>query len=236
MIDHQEESRLALLGCHSFIDPEKPFTLLFDIGGGSTEILWIANDGVTGTSRGQSFVSLPYGVVGVAETHTPTMAGNYRRVVSMVQQALDPFASRHDIDHYIAHNQVQLLGTSGTATTAAVLFLGLNRYERKKNAGITLSFDDLYRSIQHLHMILSSDHAHHYHLGSSRADLMMAGLAILEGICDTFQVGFLTATDRGVREGIIADLQRRRSSDAAPRYKGGTVGNDDAPIPRVVGF
>lgn len=209
IINYEQEIHLALLGCSAFIDRQKNYTLLFDIGGGSTEILWAVNDLGGGVPRGIDWISLPYGVVNVAEFHDTNKAHNYQYVVSLIQEELDDFCTRNGIDDHIAAGKVQLLGTSGTATTTAALYLGLSRYERHKIEGVILPFNDLRRTIQHLQMMSSSDRLYQLSLGAGRTDLMMGGLAILEGICDTFSTGYLSVADRGVREGIITDLWRK---------------------------
>lgn len=208
IIPAHEEARLALAGSASLLHPVVPRALVFDIGGGSTELVWVDNDACG--HRIDGVESLPLGVVTLAEQHGAalhTRAG-YDRVVAEIGRRLDPFEARHAIADHLAAGTVQMLGTSGTVTTLGALHLDLDRYDRSRIDGLELGFDDIASITDRLLTMTVHQRAAHPCIGRDRADLVVAGCAILEAICRQWPLGRLRVADRGVREGILIGLMR----------------------------
>jgi exopolyphosphatase/guanosine-5'-triphosphate,3'-diphosphate pyrophosphatase len=208
-----EEARLAVNGCASLLDPTLPYAIVFDIGGGSTELVWLrlpADPAREPEILG--VVSLPFGVVTFTERYGgDAIAGeDYEAMVGEAQAAMAEFARRHDIAAVVAGGGVQMLGSSGTVTTLAGLHLGLSRYNRNVVDGSTLLFEDIRAVSRRLAAVDFAERAAHPCIGSERADLVVAGCAILEAICRLWPVGRLRVADRGVREGILFDLLAQR--------------------------
>jgi exopolyphosphatase/guanosine-5'-triphosphate,3'-diphosphate pyrophosphatase len=213
IIPTEEEARLALAGCAPLLDPHRPHAVVFDIGGGSTELLWV---GVTGCDGGveteiRDVISLPFGVVSLTERFQPAIdegAGPavFARMVETVRDAFADFDRGWGISQQVAAGGVQMLGSSGTVTTLAGMRLGLQRYERQRVDGTVLDFADIRRITRSLVGMNAAERAREPCIGAVRADLMIAGCAILEAICRTWKVGRLRVADRGVREGILAGL------------------------------
>jgi exopolyphosphatase/guanosine-5'-triphosphate,3'-diphosphate pyrophosphatase len=209
IISAREEAELALTGCAPLLDPARPHAVMFDIGGGSTEVMWVK----LGPARAFElidWISLPYGVVGLAERHGPEEALTewYADTAAEVAGLLAPFEARHGIRGRIAEGQVQMLGSSGTVTTLAGVHLGLPRYDRAQVDGTYLGFGDIERTSARLAAHTGPERAGLACIGSERADLVVAGCAILAAICRTWPVGSLRVADRGVREGILSGLMR----------------------------
>ena len=211
IISSAEEARLVVGGCAPLLDPRVPYAIVFDIGGGSTEIAWLYLSG--GRERRRQIlgsVSLPFGVV----TLTDRFGGEevsppiYRAMIAEVAAALVPFEGRHRIMRHIASNRVQMLGSSGTVTTLAGVHLALPRYIRALVDGSTLTFDQIAAVSAHLAGLDLAGRAASPCVGRERADLVLSGCAILDAICATWPVGRLRVADRGVREGILFDLMR----------------------------
>jgi exopolyphosphatase/guanosine-5'-triphosphate,3'-diphosphate pyrophosphatase len=142
-------------------------------------------------------------------------AETYRRMVEDVSAQMADFAARNGIGARVAVEAVQMLGTSGTVTTLAGIHLGLARYDRSMVDGTYLDFPTI-RSISRGLADMTYDERCRYScIGADRADLVVAGCAILEAICELWPVGRLRVADRGVREGILDGLlnstNRRRS-------------------------
>jgi exopolyphosphatase/guanosine-5'-triphosphate,3'-diphosphate pyrophosphatase len=133
----------------------------------------------------------------------------YEAMVAEVVAALGAFERRHDIGTWVARGGVQMLGTSGTVTTLAGIHLGLARYDRSVVDGSYLSFESVAAVTRHLAELDCRGRAAHPCIGRERADLVLAGCAILEAICRQWPVGRLRVADRGVREGILCGLMRR---------------------------
>jgi exopolyphosphatase/guanosine-5'-triphosphate,3'-diphosphate pyrophosphatase len=209
IISAAEEARLALDGCAPLLEPGCEFAIVFDIGGGSTELMWLSRD-EDGEPRIEESVSLPYGVVTLAESYggesLPLSA--YREIVAKVTKHAAAFEGHHGIRDRIGAGKVRMLGTSGTVTTLAAVHLDLPRYNRAAVDGAYLTFDDVSRLSRSLVGMSAAERAAHPCIGPTRADLVVAGCAILEGICATWPVGRLRVADRGVREGILLDLIR----------------------------
>jgi exopolyphosphatase/guanosine-5'-triphosphate,3'-diphosphate pyrophosphatase len=209
IISTDDEARLALAGCAPLLDRRHPYALVFDIGGGSTELIKVklCEDG---TEEVQAVASLPLGVVTIAEhrgssIHHPE---GYRAAVDAMTDLLRPFHLQGDFDRLVAAGQMQMLGTSGTVTTLAGVHLDLARYDRTLVDGFVMDFaavEDVSRSLVGATL---AERAAHPCIGEDRADLVVAGCAILEAICLLWPVGWLRVADRGVREGVLLSMMR----------------------------
>lgn len=207
IIDTREEAELAFASCAPLLDPRQPRAVLFDIGGGSTEIAWLVHDGRAGW-RMVDTISLECGVVGFAERFggDSVPQADYLRMVAEVADRLAAFEQRHRIAQHIAAGEVQMLGTSGTVTTLSGIKLDLPRYDRRVVDGSWLDFTDVVGLSHALAALDFAGRAAKPCIGAERADLVVAGCAILEAICRTWPVGRLRVADRGLREGIILGL------------------------------
>jgi exopolyphosphatase/guanosine-5'-triphosphate,3'-diphosphate pyrophosphatase len=211
IIQTGEEARLALAGCAPLLDPHEPHAVVFDIGGGSTEILWV---GVNPAGGGKSLtevrgiISIPFGVVALTERFHggETSPAVFEEMVELVRSQFLDFDARWGISRQIALGGVQMLGSSGTVTTLAGIQLGLSRYDRSRVDGITLGFSDIAAVTADLVDMDGVERAAQPCIGLGRADLMLAGCAILKAICTIWPAGRLRVADRGVREGILAGL------------------------------
>lgn len=206
-ISADEEARLALAGCASLLTRDQPYALVFDIGGGSTELLWVK---LTNSPYPciEGFATLPLGVVTVAEAcgGGDLCTRTYRAVMDHVTSNLLPFEERHQIRAAIARGEAQMLGTSGTCTTLGGLHLGLGRYDRAAVDGICIGFGDITRITHSLTGMTHRQRAESPCIGPQRADLVLAGCAILEAMCALWPMGRLTVADRGLREGMLLGL------------------------------
>lgn len=220
IITSQEEARLALSGCSGILNPELPYALAFDIGGGSTEIMWlkIFPQEKSLWKKGSDLpdyevidcFSLPYGVVTLSEIYGSKFndPSVYEVVRQEIGQKVSEFSVKNGISDFIADSQVQMIGTSGTVTTLAAIDQNLARYERRIIDGAFLTTEAIHRISSHVLRMPHSERVQHPCIGMGRADLVLTGAAILEGICDMWPLSFLRVADRGVREGILIDLVR----------------------------
>jgi exopolyphosphatase/guanosine-5'-triphosphate,3'-diphosphate pyrophosphatase len=207
IISTHEEARLALAGCAPLLDPAVRGALVFDIGGGSTELMWLEL-GAGGRTRMIDQISVPQGVVGLTESYggDRVSAATYVRMVDEISAALAAFEERNGIRRAVERGEVQMLGTSGTVTTLAGIHLGLQRYERSVVDGSYLQIDHARAVSRRLLELDFAGRAAYPCIGRERADLVVAGCAVLEAICDTWPVTRLRIADRGLREGILVDL------------------------------
>jgi exopolyphosphatase/guanosine-5'-triphosphate,3'-diphosphate pyrophosphatase len=215
IISSAEEARLALDGCAPLLTSDPPYALVFDIGGGSTELNWLEID-ANKQVRVLGSVSLPCGVVTLSERHGSGRIGasGYECMVGEVGGLLEPFEAQHRIAAQVAQGMVQMLGTSGTVTTLAGVHLGLERYQRAVIDGYTLDFGAIAAVSRRLAEMDCADRAALPCIGPERADLVVAGCAILEAICRLWPVGRVRVADRGLREGILFRLMGRHSLDS----------------------
>lgn len=213
IIPPREEARLALAGCLPLIDPRLPWTLLIDIGGGSTEVSWIGVE--DGRPWLVDFISLPYGVVTLSEQIAEDYVcgrlplARYEAIAAQVTERLADFDARHGIMAAIGRRQVQMIGTSGTVTTVAAINLGLRRYNRNLVDGTPITRGAINMVCRSLLADDLKGLAANGCIGPERADLVLAGCAILEGISKRWPVDPITVADRGLREGVLLDLIRR---------------------------
>ena len=218
VIGPEEEARLALVGCAPLLDRAIPHAILFDIGGGSTEVVWLGLENGAWTMIDS--LSLGCGVVSFAERFggDRISAADYENMVARVTELLAPFDARHGIAARVASGSVQMLGTSGTVTTLAGVHMQLPRYQRSLVDGAWLRFDEMMAASRELAQMDWAGRAAQPCIGPARADLVVAGCAILEAICRLWPVGTLRVADRGLREGIILGLM-----SAALAASGGTA-------------
>ena len=206
IITSDEEATLALKGCAALLDPEIPYILMFDIGGGSTEVLLVHNDGQRMAVEG--CISLPMGVVTVAEDcgGGDLCEKTFDEVAARAARLLKPFEDARRIGEKIAAGKTQMIGTSGTVTTLGGLHLNLPRYDRNAVDGMSVDFESLLGNSRRLCKMSLQQRAAEPCIGWQRADLVLAGCAILEAICRTWPVGRLRIADRGLREGLLMEM------------------------------
>lgn len=214
IIPNEEEARLSLTGCASLLNPKIPYAVMFDIGGGSTECIWLELDPTKKARPGYPIpfqvidtVSLPFGVITlserVAELKTPQM---FEAVRESIAQVLEPFIGVHHIHELCARGDVQLIGSSGTITTLAAMRMGIDRYERRFVDGIDLEISEFQEVVQELLALNEQERATHPCIGFGRENLVVVGAAVLQGICDAVNLPHVRVADRGVREGVLVEM------------------------------
>ena len=212
IITAQEEARLAVLGCHILLEPGHGPAMIFDIGGGSTELVLIESTDTV--PRIIDWQSVPWGVVSLTETcgdegqDAPARAARYARMRKLVGDSFANFAQRVSCKHGGAEpiGMMRLLGTSGTVTTLASLHLDLPQYDRSAVDGLIVPAQAM-RDISTRLSSMSLDERRALPcIGRERADLVIAGCAILEAILDLWPAQRLGVADRGIREGILRSL------------------------------
>lgn len=222
IIDRETEARLAVSGCGSLVERDTEGVVLFDIGGGSSEIALIDVSGRRTPRLANhivSWTSLPVGVVSLAERFggRHVTRGVFDAMVTEVGLLLEAFEGRDRLGHLARGERFHLLGTSGTVTTLAGLHLGLARYDRRRVDGLWMDDLDVERMIDRLLGWEFEERVANACIGADRADLVLAGCAILEAIRRVWPSGRLRVADRGLREGILSELM---SEDGAWRRNG----------------
>ena len=209
VIDRETEATLAATGCTPLIDPQAEGVVLFDIGGGSSELVRLDRSRKTagGPPLPQiaGWISLPHGVVTLAERHGgyAVTRATYETMVDEVAEAVAPFARAHG-----GVNGIHMLGTSGTVTTIAGVHLNLKRYDRNRVDGCWMSERQISVVIDRLLGMSYEDRVASPCVGAERADLVLAGCAILEAIRRAFPCPRLRVADRGLREGMLVQMMR----------------------------
>jgi exopolyphosphatase / guanosine-5'-triphosphate,3'-diphosphate pyrophosphatase len=220
VVSREAEARLAVSGCASLIDASCDMALVFDIGGGSSELIWLDLEGYKRRFRTQyidrldmqnciaAWTSLPAGVVTLAERYGGRYVDDatFHAMVADILAMLRPFEAQHRLRERMTRKSTHLLGTSGTVTTVAGVYLGLPRYDRRQVDGCWL---EVQQARDVTARLLASTHAERVAepcIGPERADLVLAGCAILEALLQTWPCARLRVADRGLREGILATL------------------------------
>lgn len=208
IISPQEEARLAVLGCHALLEEGDAPALIFDIGGGSTELVLV--DTTSGEPRTMDWRSIPWGVVSLSEnvphdSNDPdARAAAYARMRAQVRDSLSDFSGA--LSGASGDADPRLLGTSGTVTTLASVFLGLGHYERRLVDGLRVDVSAMRDICAMLSGQSVRERALQPCIGPERADLVVAGCAILETIFDVWPAARVGVADRGIREGILRQL------------------------------
>jgi len=214
IVDRQTEASLAVTGCADLIEENSSGALMFDIGGGSSELAWLDFRGGRPRRTGRmaasirSWQSLPVGVVSIAEKFggVEVTPDSFEAMVAFVAGHLRQFRGREKLRQMIAEHPVHLIGTSGTVTTLAGLHLGLERYERQKVDGLWMKREEIDATMSALLGMTFERRVAHPCIGKDRADLVLPGCAIFEAIRREWPTERVRVADRGLREGILISL------------------------------
>jgi exopolyphosphatase / guanosine-5'-triphosphate,3'-diphosphate pyrophosphatase len=185
--------------------------VLFDIGGGSSELVRLNRSHKTSLGpplpQIRGWISLPHGVVTLAERHggLNVSRDTYEAMVVEVAALIAPFAREHGGG---ALTGVHMLGTSGTVTTIAGVHLDLKRYDRNRVDGCWMNAEEINAVLDKLLSMTYEDRVASPCIGAERADLVLAGCAILEAIRRAFPCPRLRVADRGLREGMLVQMMR----------------------------
>src|ERR1700687_3730605 len=208
VIDRETEATLAVIGCSPLLDPRGRGAILFDIGGGSTELVRIERDPDVPNAAPviNAWMSIPLGVVTLAEHFggrdvTPQ---SYALMVREVAQYVAPFATENGDDLGDMH----LLGTSGTVTTLAGVDLNLVRYDRRRIDGVWGGDANITATTARVLGMIYQERANNNGISVERADLVLAACAILDAIRNAFPLPRLRVADRGLREGMLVEMMR----------------------------
>ncbi|PKP93278.1 MAG: exopolyphosphatase [Alphaproteobacteria bacterium HGW-Alphaproteobacteria-14] len=212
IISAEEEARLAVLGCHILLESGDGPAVIFDIGGGSTELVLVEPGGTEASRvpRILDWQSVPWGVVSLTDTvgrgedSEPARLARYAAMRRMVSDSFAPFAVR--VAQAARHDDIRLLGTSGTVTTLASLYLELPSYDRKAVDGLIVPAPAMRDISARLSAMTPYERSNLPCIGQDRADLVVAGCAILEAILDLWPARRLGVADRGIREGILRSI------------------------------
>ena len=232
IISAEEEARLAVLGCHILLEAGTGPAVIFDIGGGSTELV-LVEAGTAEASRVPRILdwqSVPWGVVSLTDTvgrgedSEAARIARFARMRQLVSDSFAPFAAR--VANAARHDDIRLLGTSGTVTTLASLYLELPSYDRKAVDGLIVPAPEMRGISARLSVMTPFERATLPCIGQDRADLVVAGCAILEAILDLWPARRLGVADRGIREGILrslmaAERQSEQSLKALQKQRSG---------------
>ena len=240
ILSRESEARLAVSGCAALLDGRSDLALVFDIGGGSSELVWLdlsrrssdrsrsMQDRIDAQNCIVAWTSLPVGVVTLAEKFggRHVSRDDFDAMVDHVHMHLEPFEATHRFRDRMRTERSHLLGTSGTVTTVAGIHLGLKRYDRARVDGCWMRTGDARAVTQSLIDRSYEQRVAEPCIGRERADLVLAGCAILEAITETWPCETLRVADRGLREGILASLmaedgvyrhQRRHNDESGRR-------------------
>ena len=216
VVNRETEARLAAMGSASLVDSAAEGVVLFDIGGGSSELVWLARTAEDGAHRAEAalcnrirfWVSLKLGVVTLAEQFGGIEVSDttFEAMINRALREIEDFAAMAGGERRCG--LFHLLGTSGTVTTVAGVYLGLSRYDRRRVDGLWMSSGQVDHAVQRLRNMTYGERVANGCIGQGRADLVLAGCAILEAIRRAFPADRIRIADRGLRDGILIQLMR----------------------------
>jgi exopolyphosphatase/guanosine-5'-triphosphate,3'-diphosphate pyrophosphatase len=228
IISPEEEARLSVAGCASLLDggqldPRPRAALVMDVGGGSTELSWVdlapPQDVSSGrprhdVPRPRYWISLPVGVVTLAERFPEPESGGtaawFEAMVADVDDRLKDFTGAEALRDVFASGEAYIVGTSGAITSLAGMHLGLDRYDRSKVDGLWMEHAHCREIIERLLALGRTGREQEPCIGHDRADLVLAGAAILEAVLRLWPCRHLRVADRGLREGLLLSMTRTK--------------------------
>jgi exopolyphosphatase/guanosine-5'-triphosphate,3'-diphosphate pyrophosphatase len=235
VISPSEEARLSVAGCLNLLDRTAQAALVIDVGGGSTELSWVdlGGDGLDQSARRfapqrlpvRAWMSAPVGVVSLAERfpeNAENRPGWYRAMVEAMKAYVVQATDAESLRPAFTAGRAHLVGTSGAITSLAGLHLGLPRYDRKRVDGLWMTRADCERVADRLLAVDVAARAREPCIGPERADLVLAGAAILQAVQELWPCDRVRVADRGLREGLLLSLmaepsRRRRGHRRAGR-------------------
>lgn len=221
IISAEEEARLAVLGCQILLEPGNGPAIIFDIGGGSTELVLLEQG--SGVPEMRDWLSVPWGVVSLTDTvgrvegDAAQRAARYAEMRRVVRDSFASFARR--IAPAARQGELRLLGTSGTVTTLASLHLGLPQYDRNAVDGLIVPAPSMRDITAMLAGMSPEERSQVPCIGRDRAELVVAGCAILDSILDIWPATRLGVADRGIREGILRSLMAHELAHPHPLHE-----------------
>lgn len=222
IITNEEEAKLAFLGCSTLLSPAHQQAIVFDIGGGSTEFMWVKRDDTIPPEmlcdfRIRDWLSLNRGVMNLSEEFGGSAFAEvyFDELVDTLVKRLKDFELKNKIADAIKAGNAQMLSTSGTLTTLAAIHLDLAHYERSRIDGFSFPSKDLLAASRKVVNMAPSKRFTHPCINSDRAEYIVSGCAIFEAIHKLWPVEEVTIGDRGVREGIILSLMQNYIRDQA---------------------
>jgi exopolyphosphatase/guanosine-5'-triphosphate,3'-diphosphate pyrophosphatase len=237
IISPREEAYLAVAGCLNLLDRQARAALVIDVGGGSTELSWVDLTGrlEVDPRRFQpqrlpvrAWISIPVGVVTLAERFPEDDAdrgGWYRAMVEAMKADIAACREAEVVRPAFDAGEAHLVGTSGAITSLAGLHLGLKRYDRRRVDGLWMSRGDCEATADRLLSVDLKGRAAEPCIGPERADLVLAGAAILQAVQELWPCERVRVADRGLREGLLMSLispqrpRRRRGKRGGARQK-----------------
>ncbi len=224
IIKPEEEAMLAVISCAPLVSPRTEQLLIVDIGGGSTELVWIdlskvppkerrnsimqLRSGLLGTpgsgpaARVVDWISVPLGVATLREQFDDVEddSGRFALMSWYFEEQLSGFTPFHREN---PREGFQIIGTSGTVTTVAATHLGLKRYDRNKVDGLRMTSDQIDKVIQGYLVAGPEGRRRDPRIGKDRQALIMSGAAILQALLRIWPTDRLSVADRGLREGLL---------------------------------
>ena len=223
IIAPREEAELSVVGCAALLDHAAEAALVVDVGGGSTELSWLSLSEPSGEPRMVAWLSLPVGVVTLAERFPEPAAADgawFAAMVGHVRELVAAFPGADALRPAFEGGRAHLVGTSGAITSLAGMHLGLRRYERSRVDGLWMSHAECLDATRRLMSRSAAERAHEPCIGPDRADLVLAGAAILEAILELWPCERIRVADRGLREGLLLTLMRERQPQPRRRRRG----------------
>lgn len=216
IISPQEEARLSVAGCLNLLDRTAEAALVVDVGGGSTELSWVDLKAapVPGTTPPiRAWLSIPMGVVTLAERFPEGDEATeawFREMVDTVKGEIAAFRRAEPMRAIFEAQRAHLIGTSGAITSLAGMHLNLARYDRNRVDGIWMTRDECDAAAARLLALNARERAEQPCIGPDRADLVLAGAAILQAVQELWPCTRVRVADRGLREGILISLMSDR--------------------------
>ena len=226
IIEPEEEARLAVVSCAPLVSTRTEQLLVVDIGGGSTELVWIDlgrvaplerpraimrlhhgfdnEDTVFPRAKVVDWISIPLGVATLKDMYDDVADDSARFALMswFFEEQLAAFSPYDDAAEQTREG-FQIIGTSGTVTTVAASHLGLKRYDRNKVDGLRMTSDQIDTVISGYLALGPDGRRKDPRIGRDRQTLIMSGAAILQALLRAWPTDRLSVADRGLREGLL---------------------------------
>ena len=218
IISAEEEAKLSVLGCASLLEHDAEHAMIVDIGGGSTEISWVAPQAVLKGGLEAPILSWgtsPMGVVTLAEEEPEPDTDQHAWYDALVERLAESVLKIGDVQHLrqaFAEGRGHIIGTSGTVTSLAGVYLDLPRYSRQRVDGMWFDVADCRATIANLLAQTREERAANACIGKDRADLVVIGGAILDAVLRVWPATRIRVADRGLREGVLMRLMAARGA------------------------
>lgn len=203
VIDGFEEARLNLKGALQHVCGKSKYVVVYDLGGGSTEITLATNET---DPKIIHTVSIPWGARNASEAfdmieYCPEKAAKLEREIATYSQKFIKDAKLDD-----CRDDICFVATSSTPLRFVCMINQFGKYDRDKADGIKMATADIDKQIAKIYTLSQPEMLANKYIGNKRSFIFTSACVIFKTIYDHLGIKEITASLKSAKDGIIDEL------------------------------